>query len=86
MCLRLHLPLLRLLTLALRIRITRAGATLHTAFSTDRGHMGAISAYNLPALTAGFAGFVAGKLVRGALAVRGSAALAGDLTLLFPTH
>jgi len=73
-------------TLAFRVGMTGSRSRFHTPFSANSGHMGAIPADDLPAFSAGFPCFVAGKFVRGALAVGGSATLGGDLALFFPTH
>src|SRR5262249_22229193 len=64
---------------AISMRALPAGAA-------DRGHMGAVAAYDLSALAAGSARLFGRELVRCAFRVGGMAALAGDFFLLRLVH
>src|SRR5260221_14261866 len=55
-------------------------------FTPDLGHVLAVAAYGLAALTSGFTRFFRREFVCRALGMGSPAALAGDLALLFRVH
>ena len=67
-------------------RLTRALSPCLAATTADRRHVLAIATHRHPTLATCRPGFVRVEFVRGALRVRGSAALAGDLLLLLLVH